>query len=139
MNDRIVWFEFNDWISGDDFPDEELYLSWMRPERQKDHELYVPVFSDTKFLKENELVVVSTCIDMSHHYIIGAKESWINQHCPSLLGKYKKFVLGTSTQGEEEYISSNALLSFINLMYDDKTKGNIYYFNEETCEVNYEK
>ena len=85
MNE-IVYFELNNWCPGDDYPNAEPYHSWLNP---KDHYF---IFRDTKYIKENKLIVVEFIIDQSINYCISAPKQWVKQNCPSLLTKYTEFL-----------------------------------------------
>lgn len=137
---NIIWFEFDNWTAGEDFPREEPFFSWMYPTFNKDKDLSAALFNDADFVKENELVVLQVNIDMSIDYIIGAKDEWVIAKCPSLLNKYRDFIVGITAaeDKEESYIVSRYLSGLINVMYNEKTKGRIFCFDEDTCDVDYD-
>ena len=88
MNDEIVYFELNNWMSGDDYPAREPFISWCG----NDFKLQ---FDDENWVKENKLVVVRSVIDMSAQWNITAPKSWILENCPDLINdpELDKFII----------------------------------------------
>ena len=95
MEQDIIYFELNNWFSGDHYPAEEPFYTWCGD----DLKLY---FSDDDWVKENKLVVVETIIDMSFNWTITAPKSWIEANCPRLLTEpeFSKFVKHPNEYGE---------------------------------------
>lgn len=82
----IVYFELNNWTQGEDYPDEEPFITWL------EDDLNIK-FQDEEWVKENRLCVVETIIDMSVNFCITATKEWVLNNCPVLLEeKYKKFI-----------------------------------------------
>lgn len=75
MSEKLIYFELNNWFSGRDYPNEEPFTTWIRENR----------FDDRKWCKQNRLVVLAGCIDMSRNWCIIAPESWVQENCPKLL------------------------------------------------------
>ena len=71
----VVYFELNNWFAGEDYPNAEPFISWVRD----------LCFSDNKWCKENKLVVSAGLIDMSANWCIVAPKEWVKQNCPDLL------------------------------------------------------
>lgn len=81
----VIYFEFNNWSRGKDYPDAEPFLSWMKNDlKQK--------FRDENWIKENHLVVVVSIVDMSINYCIAATKEWVQLNCPELLTTYAQFI-----------------------------------------------
>lgn len=87
-NDNIVYFELNDWSPGY-HPDVEPFLSWVC--MRKDKNYYIN-FRDEQWVKNNELVIVESLVDMSINFCVSAKRQWVEQNCPELLSKYQEFI-----------------------------------------------
>ena len=77
MNNDIVYFEFNNWFAGRDYPVGEPYEHWMSDD--------VLQFGDDDWCKENKLCVNEAVIDMSINYCITAPREWVMKNCPELL------------------------------------------------------
>ena len=89
----IIYFELNNWSRGEDYPDAEPFLSWMKHDlRQR--------FGDENWIKENNLVVVTSLVDMSINYCITATKEWVQSNCPELLTKYTQFIRYTEEDDE---------------------------------------
>lgn len=84
MNE-IIYFELNNWAPGRDYPDCEPFLTWM------EDDLNI-VFRDENWVKENQLVVVESLLDMSLNYCITATKEWVQRNCPELLTKYTQYI-----------------------------------------------
>lgn len=87
MND-IIYFELNDW-SPTFYPDEEPFISYIVFDKNKD---YYIKFRDINWIKENELVVVETLVDMSINFCVTAKREWVEKNCPRLLTNFTQFI-----------------------------------------------
>ena len=81
----VVYFELNNWFAGEDYPNDEPFLSWMR------NDLNIK-FRNEKWVIENELCVVASMVDMSSNFCITAKKEWVEKNCPKLLTDYKEFL-----------------------------------------------
>lgn len=81
----VVYFELNNWFAGEDYPNDEPFLSWMR------NDLNIK-FRNEKWVIENELCVVESIVDMSSNFCITAKKEWVEKNCPKLLTDYKEFL-----------------------------------------------
>lgn len=75
MKEEIINFEINNWFSGRDYPNDEIFSKWIK-DRQ---------FSDDDWCKENKLCVKTGPIDMSSNWCISAPRSWVEANCPDLL------------------------------------------------------
>lgn len=83
--DDIIYFELNNWIPGEDYPNEEPFLSWLSDDvNQK--------LKDESWVQDNQLCVVFNYADMSQNYCVTAKKSWVLDNCPSLLTKFRNFL-----------------------------------------------
>ena len=81
---EVIYFELNNWFCGKDYPDAEPFISWMG--------YPLPIFRDEKWVKDNELVVVESYVDMSLNYCIAANKQQVEKNCPELLTKYTEFI-----------------------------------------------
>lgn len=95
MNKEIIYFEVNNWFCGRDYPNTEKWKNWMHLQEE-------PWFQFRKedWLKENELVVVETIVDMSVNFCVTAKKEWVEKNCPELLTEFSSF-LRTDKKGRE--------------------------------------
>lgn len=85
MNNKIIYFELNNWFCGRDYPNAEPFISWM----SDDDNLK---FNNDAWCKENKLCVAKTFIDMSTNFCIAASKQWVEEKCPDLLTKFKDFL-----------------------------------------------
>ena len=90
---EIIYFELNNWSCGRDYPDDDPFISWMAYDP-------LPKFNDEKWVKDNNLVVVQSFVDMSLNYCITATKDWVQLNCPKLLTEYTKFIRHTE-EGED--------------------------------------
>lgn len=92
--DKIIYFELNNWMNGDDYPDAEPFISWMddTSDRDEDNSWTRDPKDFAKWCQDNELCIVYSLIDMSCNYCVSAKESWVKENCPELLTKYTEFI-----------------------------------------------
>lgn len=91
-NEKIIYFELNNWFVGKDYPDAEPFISWMGD----DLDLR---FRNDVWCKENNLCVIWHLVDMSINFLIAAPESWVKENCPELLTKYTEFVFEPDEDG----------------------------------------
>lgn len=89
----VVYFELNNWFPGRDYPNAEPFLTWLAD--SLGHK-----FRDESWVKENNLVVVESFVDMSSNYCIAATKEWIEENCPDLLTKYTEFLRYKDEEGE---------------------------------------
>lgn len=80
-----VYFELNNWTPGEDYPNEEPFITWLR----NDLNLY---FLNREWVEKNELCVVASLVDMSTNFCITAKRDWVKKNCPQLLTEYTQFL-----------------------------------------------
>lgn len=71
----IVYFSFNNWFSGRDYPIGDKYEELINSHK----------FSNRSWVKENKLVVVTGNIDMSVNWCIAAPRQWVEENLPELL------------------------------------------------------
>ena len=71
----IIYFSFNNWFSGRDYPIGDKYEELIESHK----------FSDKNWVKENKLVVVTGNIDMSVNWCIAAPKKWVEENLPELL------------------------------------------------------
>ena len=83
--DEIIYFELNNWMPRDDYPDAEPFETWCG----NDETLY---FTSRRWCKENNLVVTIGLVDQSFNFCIGATKEWVEKNCPELLTKYTEFL-----------------------------------------------
>lgn len=73
--EEIIYFEINNWFSGRDYPDDEIFHKWICDNQ----------FRDNEWCKENKLCVMCGAVDMSMNYCVAAPKSWVEKNCPKLL------------------------------------------------------
>lgn len=84
--EEIVYFELNNWMAGEHYPDEEPFLTWLGDDANI-------IFADNEeWVKENKLCVVFGIIDMSLNFCITATKKWVEENCPRLLTEHTKFL-----------------------------------------------
>lgn len=95
MEQEIVYFEINNWFSGRDYPDDEIFHKWICNNQ----------FRDDEWCKENKLCVMCGAIDMSMNYCVAAPKSWVENNCPLLLTDteyvYKTATIRWDKEGNE--------------------------------------
>lgn len=84
-NEDIIYFELNNWIKGDYYPDAEPFITWFKDDCTIN-------FDNEDWVKENRLCVVFSLVDMSFNYCITATKKWVLDNCPELLTKYTQFL-----------------------------------------------
>lgn len=95
MNEEIIYFELNNWMPNEFYPDAEPFKTWTSYEHFN--------FDNEEWIKENKLVVVRTVVDMSANWCITATKEWVLKNCPELLTKYTKFLRYPDEDGELPY------------------------------------
>lgn len=90
---EIVYFELNNWMPGDHYPDEEPFKTWIG----NDLNIY---FNSEDWVKENKLCVVREIIDISVNFCVAATKEWIKRNCPRLLTEHGKFLRYPDENGE---------------------------------------
>ena len=103
--DKVIYFEFNNWFEGRDFPEGEPFRSIVN-----DYKL-----SDDAWCKENELCVISEPIDMSVNWCVSAKRKWVEENMPKLLTdeKYLTTFIYTSGEGTKEVVREGSYKQFL--------------------------
>ena len=126
---EIIYFELNNWMSEDDYPDAEPFETWCG----NDEALY---FDSQKWCKENKLVVSRGIIDQSVNWCVGATKEWVQNNCPELLTKYKEFLRPSmkSRFGQPfiEYSEENIGMKLCDINY--KTDKWEFYTDEDIQE-----
>jgi hypothetical protein len=82
---NIVYFELNNWIKGKHYPNDEPFISWLSNN-------YAITFNNEKWVKDNQLCVVKSNVDMSINFCITATKEWVQNNCPKLLTTYQNFL-----------------------------------------------
>ena len=90
--DEIIYFHLNNWYAGENYPNAEPFLTWIRGDG-------LSLLNTDKFAKENKICVVVYPVDMSISYNITAPKKWVEENCPELLTKYKKFIVEENEDG----------------------------------------
>ena len=118
----IIYFELNNWFTGEDYPDAEPFLSWLIDDSNQ-------AFRNEKWVKENRLCVVFTPIDMSQNYCITATKDWVLKNCPDLLNdkECKQFL---RFPDEDSNVYSDFGMEF--LPYEEENFGvtTVYWDND---------
>lgn len=124
--EKIIYFELNDWVMGEDYPSEEPFIEWIC----RGKGLLPPIFQDSEWVKENKLAVSATTVDMSRNYCISAPKAWVLKNCPNLLEERNvKFVFGKD--GEEPVFGRFGTF----VPYDEEHIGKITWFDEDNNEM----
>lgn len=92
MDKDIIYFELNNWMSEDDYPPEEPYISWCCTGKTEDGKYTQPKLRDKDWVKENKIIVVESLLDMSMNFCITAPKEWVEENCPNLLTTWSKFI-----------------------------------------------
>lgn len=96
MRNEVVYFELNNWIPGEDYPNAESFISWLS------NDLNQTLRSD-EWCKENKLCVIHEIVDMSNNYKITATKDWVMQNCPQLFEKQNsKFIYNLEDNYDED-------------------------------------
>lgn len=85
MKEEVVYFELNNWIPGEHYPNVEPFITWIGD----DLNIH---FNNEDWVTENKLCVVRNIIDMSVNFCITATKNWVEKNCPELLTKYREFL-----------------------------------------------
>ena len=94
MEDKVIYFEVNNWFSERDYPDAEPFLTWLKDDLNLQ-------FRNENWVKENKLCVVEQIVDMSVNFCVTATKNWVKSNCPCLFEeKYKKFLRFPDKNGE---------------------------------------
>lgn len=109
--ENIIYFELNNWASGENYPAEEPFTTWI----ENDSNIF---FDNIDWVKKNGLCVYRSIIDMSINFCITATKSWIENNCPKLLTEYKKFL---RYPNEDGYVYGKFYDKF--LKYSEKNIG----------------
>lgn len=80
MENEIIYFELNNWMTGTDYPAEEPFFSWMGQLKN------IP-FENRNWVKENKLCVVCSVIDMSLNYCITATKEWVEKKLSKIVNR----------------------------------------------------
>ena len=88
----IIYFELNNWSPDEDYPPEQPYIDWCCFYKKEDCTYHLPELRNDEWVKENELVVVETPLDMSMNFCISATRKWVEDNCQNLLTKWSKFI-----------------------------------------------
>lgn len=91
--DNIIYFEFNNWFFGLDFPEDEPYITWFKNDKNI-------IFKNENWVKENNLCVTISSIDDSLNFCITATKEWVEKKCPTLLNEYKRFIVKPNKNGD---------------------------------------
>ena len=119
-NEELIYFELNNWCSGENYPDAEPFLTWMSG--------YVSVFRNAEWVKGQGLAVVFYPIDISQSYLITAPKSWVEENCPELLTTYQKFLRIPDPDYDPEIPYGLGDVPF--QPYDQSTIGTIQWYRD---------
>ena len=94
MTEDIIYFSFNNWFSGRDYPIGDKYEELINSCQ----------FSKEEWVKKNKLVVVTGYIDMSRNWCIAAPRKWVEENLPELLTdeEYTYDIITMFPGGKEE-------------------------------------
>jgi hypothetical protein len=120
----LVCFELNNWFAGRDYPDAEPFVSWLG------NDLKLKFLNDD-WVRKNKLCVSVNNIDMSVQFRIVAPRKWVEDNCPELLTKYKKFIV---TENEYGDFIDRFCISFPD--YENYNIGVHWYGEDDEDEIN---
>ena len=78
MRTDVVYFSVNNWWCGEDYPNDEPFIKWLKD----DLKIF---FMNENWVKDNKLCVKWGIIDMSFNFCITATREWVENNCPKLL------------------------------------------------------
>jgi len=90
---EIVYFELNNWFSGEHYPYEEPFISWMKDDLNLR-------LRDEDWAKENKLCVKANFLDMSVNFSVTATREWVDANCPRLMTEFTQFLRYPDKYGE---------------------------------------
>ena len=90
--EEIVYFELNNWFCGRHYPDVEPFITWMGDDLNL-------AFNSEEWVKQNELCVVITQIDMSLNFCVTSTKKWVEENCPTLLKEDNRFLRSPDKHG----------------------------------------
>ena len=73
----MVFFELGNWGCGEDYPNEEPFLGWLKDD-------FHIKFMDEQWVIDNGLIVIASKVDMAFNFCITAPDGWVEKNCPSL-------------------------------------------------------
>ena len=73
----MVFFELGNWGCGEDYPNEEPFLGWLKDD-------FNIKFMDEQWVIDNGLIVIASNVDMAFNFCITAPDGWVEKNCPSL-------------------------------------------------------
>lgn len=113
--DNIIYFEFNNWFNGRDYPIGEPFETWVP-------QFY---FRNDEWCKENQLCVVESYVDMSVNWCITATKEWVEKNCPKLLEDedYDITILRYGADGNREIIET---YNYKNFLREKDEDGEVY-------------
>ena len=92
----IIYFSFNNWFSGRDYPLEDKYRELIRGR----------YLNQDDWVTENKLVVVTGMLDMSVNWCVAAPKEWVEKNLPELLTNDSyTYTLIQYYQGEDKEIT----------------------------------
>ena len=121
MEDKeIVYFDLNNWFSGRDYPDDEIFRKWVNSNQ----------FSNDDWCKENKLCVLWGTIDMSFNGLVAAPREWVEKNCPDLLSdkdyKYTTVTLKLGENGEEVHEKNEYTKAYKEFVHTPDKLGDVY-------------
>lgn len=132
MKNKIIYFEINNWICGDDYPNAEPFKSWL-------HDDLNQTLKDDNWCKENKICVNHERIDMSNNYKITATMDWVRQNCPQLLeNQNSKFIYNLKDEYDEdetEYFEGSGYGEAPYLKWCEENFGCHHYLNSWDEEI----
>ena len=134
-NQEIIYFEIDNWFSGRDYPNDEIFRKWVAENQ----------FSNDQWCKENKLCVVAGPIDMSMCWCVAAPRAWVEENCPKLLTD-EEFTYATITcswkDGKEIQKREEHTKKYSDFLCYPDEEGDVYGHIEdwhfrEYCEENF--
>lgn len=98
-NNEYIYFQLNNWMPGDDYPDAEPFSTWLAFSDKDGCDYSTLKLMDENWVRENKLCIATNLVDMSLTFRISATKEWVAANCPDLLTKYKEFVVVPDKDG----------------------------------------
>ena len=132
MKNEIIYFEINNWICGEDYPNTEPFISWLN------NDLNQTLRSD-EWCKKNKLCVTHEIVDMSNNYKITATKDWVMKNCPQLFeSQNSKFIYNLKDDYDEDetkYFEGSGYGEGPYLKWCEENSGCHHYLNSWDEEI----
>mgnify|MGYP006916126605 CR=1 FL=1 len=134
MEDKVIYFELNNWFSGRNYPPCEPIASWVHRYQ----------FNKDEWCRENKLCVLAGPIDMSQNWCITAPVEWVEENFPQLLTEERyTYQVMSSQAGSTEWKTTdydktyNSFRRYPDSDDEDSVHGQFYWRFLDYEEENY--